>query len=458
MHYINEQKIFTLLSTAEKATRDDIARILAKARGLKRLTLDETATLLCARDPQAIEDIQKCASYVKDAIYGRRVVMFAPMYITSFCSNRCAYCAFTADNKIERRHLSIDEIKSETVRLLEGGHKRILVVAGEEPSGIDFYIEAIRAIYGVRVGNNAVKRININCAPVKVDDFLKLKAAGIGTFQIFQETYHEQTYRCVHPAGTAKHDPDNRLDAVDRAFAAGIDDIGIGVLYGLYDWRFDTLAMLMHVEAMEQRHGVGPHTISVPRLEPAAGINFFEQTPYKVSDDDFKRIVSVIRLSVPYTGLILSTRENASMRDELINRGVSQISAASRTTPGGYSTGGVDASAGQFATSDHRSLEEMVGLLISQNNIPSFCAACYRKERTGAAFMDLAKPGAIKKMCNVNALITLKEYLEDFASPEVRRQGYELINRFKNDLSPDEQHMLNKMFTEIDAGSRDKYV
>ena len=310
----------------------------------------------------------------------------------------------------------------------------------------------------MRAGNNAVKRININCAPVAVDDFLKLKAAGIGTFQIFQETYHEQTYRQVHPAGTSKHDPDNRLDAVDRAFAAGIDDIGVGGLYGLYDWRFDTLAMLMHVEAMERRHGVGPHTISVPRLEPAAGIDFFEKTPYKVSDEDFKRIVAVLRLSVPYTGIILSTREEPAMRDAVINLGVSQISAASCTTPGGYTDADGDAVAGQFKTSDHRSLNEMVSVLIGHNNIPSFCAACYRKERTGAAFMALAKPGAIKTMCNVNALITLKEYLEDFASPEVRRTGYELIHRYQNDLPPEEQRILEKMFTAIDAGARDQYV
>lgn len=459
MRYIDEQKIHALLASAVSASPRDVSSILAKARGLARLTLEETAVLLQAQDPVSVEAIRAAASYVKDTVYGRRVVMFAPLYISSHCSNRCAYCAFTADNVIQRRRLSSDEIARETLRLLEGGHSRVLVVAGEASANpADFYCDAIRAIYDVRSGAHAVKRININCAPLPVEDFLRLKKAGIGTFQIFQETYHEETYRRVHPAGTAKHDPDNRLDAVDRAFAAGIDDIGVGVLYGLYDWRFETLGLLMHVEAMEQRHGVGPHTISVPRLEPAAGIDFYERSPYKVSDADFMRIVAALRLSVPYTGIILSTRESPAMRDALINQGVSQISAASRVTPGGYAEGGTDADAGQFSVSDHRSLDEMVGVLIRQNNIPSFCAACYRKERTGAAFMDLARPGAIKTMCNVNALITFREYLDDFASPDVRQEGYALIARLREALPPQERQILEKMFSALEAGARDLYV
>lgn len=459
MNYIDEPTILRLLTTAAGASPREIDRILAKSRALNRLTLEEAAALLTATDPVVLSDIRQTASVVKDAIYGRRVVMFAPLYTSSFCANRCAYCAFSADNTIERHHLTLDEVREETVRLLRHGHKRVLMVAGEESDDATPYVDAIRAIYEVRVGSNAIKRVNINCAPLSVEGFRALKAAGIGTFQIFQETYHEATYRTVHPAGTAKHDPDNRLRAIDRAFAAGIDDIGIGVLYGLYDWRFETLALLMHIEGMEKDHEIGPHTISVPRLEPAAGIGFYERTPYRVTDDDFKKIVSVLRLAVPYTGIILSTRETPAMRDELINVGVSQISAASRVTPGGYARNDdQDSAAGQFATSDHRSLEEMVRVLLGQNNIPSFCAACYRKERTGASFMHLARPGAIKTMCDVNALITLKEYLDDFASPELRHEGYLVIERFRSRLSAREQELLARMFADIDHGARDRYV
>ncbi len=295
----------------------------------------------------------------------------------------------------------------------------------------------------------------IRDADLTIDEFKRIKKSGIGTFQLFQETYHEPTYKVVHPAGP-KSDPDNRIDAIDRAFCAGIDDVGIGVLYGLYDYKFDTLALLMHVEHLENKFGVGPHTISVPRIEPALGADFTRHIPYKVCDADFKKIVAVLRLSVPYTGMILSTRETPQMRDELVKLGISQISAESRTSPGGYSL--EVASDSQFDISDNRSLDEIIGSLIENGFIPSFCAACYRKERTGQAFMQLAKPGAIKDKCNINALITLKEYLDDFASKRVKEAGYALIKKIGENMLPQAQRQLSEIFLRLDEGKRDLYL
>ena len=343
--------------------------------------------------------------------------------------------------------------------LLKRGHKRILIVAGESgipgKSAIDYYAAAVEAAYAARVGPHYIKRVNINCAPLSVDEFRKLKAAHIGTFQLFQETYHEETYRKCHLKGP-KSDPDNRIDAIDRAFTAAIDDVGIGVLYGLYDYRFDTLGMMMHIEHLEKKFNVGPHTISVPRIEPAAGSEFSLHPPYQVSDDDFKKLVAVIRLSVPYTGMILTTRETARMRNELVSLGISQVSAESRTSPGGYSDS--EKWDGQFTTSDRRSLEEMVGMLIEKGFIPSFCAACYRRERTGESFMNLAKPGLIKEMCSVNALVTLKEYLDDFALPKLKQEGYKLIAREVAKLDEKSRSQVSKLFAAVDSGMRDEYV
>jgi 2-iminoacetate synthase len=284
-----------------------------------------------------------------------------------------------------------------------------------------------------------------------------LKASGIGTFQIFQETYHDQTYRAMHVSGP-KSDPDNRISAPDRAFAAGIDDIGIGSLYGLYDWRFETLGLLSHVEHMEQEFKVGPHTISVPRIEPAEGAELSFNPPDKISDEDFKKVVAVLRLSVPYTGIIMSTRESAVMRDALLSLGVSQVSAESSTSPGGYSDNREANAGSQFSLGDNRSIEEVVASLIAHGYLPSFCAACYRKERTGKAFMKLAKPGTIKGKCSMNALITLKEYLDDFATEPVKDTGYKMIAHYSKQLEPAEREMLKLFFVHVDSGLRDEYV
>ncbi|MDD5109468.1 MAG: [FeFe] hydrogenase H-cluster radical SAM maturase HydG [Candidatus Omnitrophica bacterium] len=462
MKYINEKKIGKLLANTAKVDAHRIDAILEKAKSLKRLSLEESSALLLVRDSNSIQKIFKAASSVKDTIYGRRVVLFAPLYISNFCANACLYCAFKSDNRlINRKALTTPEIINQVEWLLGRGHKRILMVCGEDaPAGksnIDYYVEAVKAIYSAEVGKNKIKRVNVNCAPLSVAEFRELKASGIGTYQIFQETYHEATYRRMHPKGP-KSDPDNRIDAVDRAFTAGIDDIGIGVLYGLYDYRFETLGLLMHIEHMEERFKVGPHTISVPRIEPAEGSKLSFNPPYKISDEEFKKIVAVLRLSVPYTGIIMSTRETSQMRDLLLSLGVSQVSAESNTAPGGYSSGSNKAAGGQFSLGDHRSLDEIVGTLIDHDYIPSFCAACYRKERTGEAFMHMAKPGTIKGKCSMNALVTLKEYLDDFASEPVRKSGYKMIARYFKRLDLFEQEKLKLFFAHVDSGIRDEYI
>lgn len=460
MLYINEEKINHLLKKSKKVSRERLNEILGKSFSLNRLSLEETACLLSVEDEELLGDIFKTAAYVKNTIYGNRVVLFAPLYISNICANSCLYCAFHSKNSVvKRKALSSQEIKEQVEWLLKRGHKRILMVAGEAApegkSNIDYYVESVNAIYSAQVGSNKIKRVNVNCAPLEVGEFKKLKKTGIGTYQLFQETYHEKTYRYVHPSGPKK-DPDNRIDSIDRAFKAGIDDIGIGVLYGLYDYKFETLAMLMHVGHLEDKFKVGPHTISVPRIEPALGSEFSENAPYKLTDREFKKLVAVLRLSVPYTGIILSTRETAQMRDELFDLGVSQISAESKASPGGYDDkSDFDP---QFYLNDHRSLDEIIGSLVQKGFIPSFCAACYRKERTGETFMNLAKPGTIKGKCEINALVTLKEYLDDFATVDVKINGYKLINTLKNKLDNKSVVQLNKFFEDIDRGIRDEYI
>ncbi|MCX5694186.1 MAG: [FeFe] hydrogenase H-cluster radical SAM maturase HydG [Candidatus Omnitrophica bacterium] len=462
MKYINDEKINNLLVGSAKLDSSHLDIILNKAKALKRLTLEESALLLSVSKPLDVQKIFAAASFVKDAIYGRRVVLFAPLYISNLCANTCLYCAFKSDNDlIKRKALTASEIKSQTEWLLNRGHKRILMVCGEQaPKGksdISYYLEAVKAIYEAQIGKNKIKRVNVNCAPLGVDEFKQLKSSGIGTYQIFQETYHDQTYRLMHPAGT-KSDPDNRITAPDRAFKAGIDDIGIGALFGLYDYRFETLGLLSHIEHLEKEFNVGPHTISVPRIEPAEGSELSLHPPHRISDDEFKKVVAILRLSVPYTGIIMSTRESALLRDELLSLGVSQVSAESNTSPGGYSADSRKQAASQFSVGDQRSLDEIVATLINHDYIPSFCAACYRMERTGEAFMQLAKPGTIKGKCSMNALITLQEYLDDFASSAVKAEGYKMISRYFKQLDAADQDKLKLFFAHVVQGRRDEYV
>ncbi|MCL2144443.1 MAG: [FeFe] hydrogenase H-cluster radical SAM maturase HydG [Endomicrobia bacterium] len=461
MKHIDEAKINSLLEIEPEP--EEIEKILEKTKRLQRLTLEESAKLLSVKDEILLKKIYEAAAYVKNTIYGKRVVLFVPLYISNICANSCLYCGFAANNKLAvRKRLSIQEIKEQTEILLKRGHKRILMVAGEAPSShrnIDYYVDAVKAIYAAEYKGNKIKRVNVNAAPMSIEDFEKLKTSGIGTYQIFQETYHEKTYRKLHIAGP-KSDPDNRLDAIDNAFAAGIDDVGIGPLLGLYKPDFEILAMLMHIEYLENKYGIGPHTISVPRIEPAPGSDYASRPDYQIMAGDLKKIVAVLRLSVPYTGIIMSTRETAELRDELVNLGVSQISAESKVTPGGYEETDehnkhMDR---QFSLNDQRSLNEIAQSLLAQGFLPSFCAACYRKNRTGETFMDLAKPGEIKHMCDMNALITLKEYLEDFAAPEVKEAGYKLIENYKKNLDEKSLKLLERFFKNIDNGIRDEYV
>lgn len=454
--------IESLLNNSSHPSEESVSAILTKSRDLKRLSLEEVATLIRVQDPALIQKIFDTADAVKNAIYGNRIVFFAPLYISNYCKNDCQYCAFKSSNKIVRHALTHDELVSETEILLKQGHKRILMVAGESypnADGLDYILNAIDTIYSVRVGHFNIRRINVNIAPLETDDFIKLKAHQIGTFQLFQETYHEPTYKVVHPSGP-KSDYNYRVTAMDRAIAAGIDDVGVGVLYGLYDWRFETLALLQHIAHLEKKFGLGPHTISVPRLEPATGVSLSTEFPYLVSDADFKKIIAILRLAVPYTGIILSTRENPAMRRDGLHMGVSQISAGSRTNPGGYlADQTLQHSEEQFSLGDHRPLNEVISDLLDMGFLPSFCTACYRLGRTGLDFMEYAKPGDIRKKCEPNALITFTEYLKDFGDAKTREKGIQFINaRIDSIVEPKIKAFVKKSLQELDEGKRDIFI
>jgi 2-iminoacetate synthase len=446
---------------AQVSTHDPqrIREILAKARELKGLSFDDLPPLMAMRDPDLLEELFDTARQVKQQIYGNRMVLFAPLYISNLCANECLYCAFRASNTgLHRRMLTQDEIAAEVGALVDEGHKRLLVVAGETHRAADFEhtLEAIQTVYATAHGKANIRRVNVNLAPMSVPDFRRLKAANIGTFQLFQETYHRPTYAQMHIRGR-KADYDYRLSAIDRAMTAGIDDCGIGALFGLYDWRFELLAVMAHAAHLEQTFGVGPHTISVPRIEPADGSDLASAPPHAVSDQDFRKIVALLRIAVPYTGIILSTRESAAMRHETFALGVSQISAGSRTSPGGYADAGPDDGA-QFSLGDTRSLREVVQDIAGLGYIPSFCTACYRMGRTGADFMDLAKPGDIKTHCEPNGLASFQEYLEDFATPEERAVGENAIAKVLANLDDPQVHeRARRMVDAVRKGKRDVY-
>lgn len=459
--FVDDEKILALLEAGKRAERDRALEVVAKARDCNGLDLEELAILLQATDEEVVNAIYQAALYVKEAIYGRRMVFFAPLYVSNVCANNCLYCGFRKDNKeLVRRVLTVDEIRREIELLLAEGHKRVLVVAGEHPklSGIDYIEQAVAAVYDTRVGNACVRRVNVNCAPLSVEDFKRLKATGIGTWQCFQETYHLETYKLMHPSGP-KADYLWRLLAPDRAMEAGIDDIGVGALFGLTDYRFEVMAVLMHSQYLDMKFGVGPHTISVPRLEPALNAPMANHPPHAVNDDDMRRIVSCLRLAVPYTGIILSTRERAEFRNELISLGVSQISAGSRTSPGGYHDAKAHKpEAEQFSIGDDRSLSEVMCQLCKDKYIPSFCTACYRTGRTGQAFMKLAKHGHIHGMCEPNALLSLKEYLIDYADGETRVEGEKVLAECLADLPNPVREKTMEMLARIQSGERDVYV
>lgn len=436
-----------------------IREILARARDLAGLDEADLPPLMALRDPDLLEELFHAARWVKEEIYGRRIVLFAPLYVSNLCGNECLYCAFRASNRsLPRRALGQAEIAEEVRLLLGQGHKRVVLVAGEAypEEGLDYVLKAIRTVYDTRRGADRIRRVNVNIAPLEVEEFRRLGEAEIGTYQLFQETYHRAAYARMHPRGL-KADFDWRLGCMDRAMLAGIEDVGIGALFGLHDWRFELLALLRHARHLEQRFGCGPHTISVPRIEPAAGSETSAAPPFAVTDADFRKLIAILRLAVPYTGLILSTRERPEVRREALQLGISQISAGSRTNPGGYGEVAEDGEGAQFSLGDHRSLDDVVRDLAETGFIPSFCTGCYRMGRTGADFMDLAKPGEIKLHCQPNALSTLQEFLEDFASPATREAGRALVGDSLAGMEGRARARTEAMLAQVKAGRRDVF-
>lgn len=429
--FIDDAEILATLAYARehKTDRRLVEELIERARDCRGLSHREAALLLECEEPDLVERMFAVAKEIKQKFYGNRIVMFAPLYLSNYCVNGCVYCPYHAKNRtIARRKLTQEEIRKEVIALQDMGHKRLALEAGEHPlmNPIEYILESIETIYSVKHRNGAIRRVNVNIAATTVENYRKLKEAGIGTYILFQETYHKKNYEALHPAGP-KSDYAYHTEAMDRAMAGGIDDVGIGVLYGLNTYRYDLVGLLMHAEHLEAVFGVGPHTISVPRLCNADDIdtNDFANV---VPDDIFRKIVAVIRIAVPYAGMIVSTRESRVSREKVLDIGVSQISGGSHTSVGGYvRQEEYDETTSQFDVSDRRTLDEVVGWLLDLGYIPSFCTACYREGRTGDRFMSLVKSGQIANCCQPNALMTLKEYLEDYASPETRAKGERVI-------------------------------
>ena len=431
--FINHEEILETLAYADEK-KDNLALIdslIEKAQKRKGLSHREASVLLACSDEEKNQEIFKLAEQIKKDFYGNRIVMFAPLYLSNYCINGCTYCPYHLKNKhITRKKLTQEEIRQEVIALQDMGHKRLALEAGEDPvhNTMDYYLDSINTIYSIKHKNGAIRRVNINIAATTVDDYRLLKEAGIGTYILFQETYHKESYLELHPTGP-KHDYNYHTEAMDRAMEGGIDDVGLGVLFGLDKYRYEFAGLLMHAEHLEAAFGVGPHTISVPRLKHADDIDP-DQFDNGIDDDIFAKIVACIRIAVPYTGMIISTRENQKTRERVLHLGISQISGGSRTSVGGYyEPEPEDARSEQFDVSDTRSLDEVVRWLMEMDYIPSFCTACYREGRTGDRFMSLCKSGQIQNCCHPNALMTLKEYLMDYASPATKAIGDKLIER-----------------------------
>lgn len=427
--FIQDEKLEQLARATHLVDVQRVREILAKSLAREPLTVEETAVLLQAAAPPLREELAEAARQLKQEVYGNRVVLFAPLYVGNRCVNSCTYCGFRRENTTAlRRTLTMTEIRQQVTALENRGHKRLIVVFGEHPQyDAEFIASTVRNIYDVHSGFGEIRRLNVNAAPMDHAGFKTIRAAGIGTYQIFMETYHHRRYAEVHLPGTRKGDYLWRLDALNRAFEAGLDDVGIGALFGLSDWRFDALGLVSHAVFLKERYGCGPHTISFPRLRPAAGVNLAHD--HAVTDEDFKHLVAVLRLAVPYTGLILTAREPPELRRELLEFGVSQIDAGSRIELGGYTECG-DAqqmNREQFELGDIRSLDEVIRGLSVTGHLPSFCTACYRLGRTGEHFMEFAIPGFIKRFCSPNAILTFMEYLIDYASPATREAGEKQI-------------------------------
>lgn len=453
----DQEKIFKILEETKNFDKNRIELILNKAKEKKGLFLEEVGYLINLYDKELIEELFNVAGKIKEEIYGERLVFFAPLYISDYCVNDCEYCNFHIRNKMKRKRLSLEEIEEETKRIIEMGHKRILLECGEDPinNPIDYIISAIERMYSVKTDKGNIRRINVNISATTKENYKRLKEARIGTYQLFQETYHYETYKKLHKG--PKSDYERQITAHIRAFEGGIDDLGIGVLFGLYDWRFEVLSLVSHAQFMDKHLGVGPHTISVPRFRNAPTVTY--QPEYPVSDEDFLKIIAILRVAVPYTGMILSTRERPEIRKRAFKLGISQTSAGSKTSPGGY--GKFSKEEVQFEIYDLRSLEEVINDILEDKLIPSFCTACYRIGRTGENFMNLAKPGEIQKFCRPNGILTFVEYLEDFAQTngkkEIYQKGYEVIEYYLNQIDDNIRKETIKRIERIKKGERDLY-
>ena len=458
--FIDDQEILDTLEFAQqnKGNRELISSILEQARACKGLSHREAAVLLECDLADENEKMKALAREIKQKFYGNRIVMFAPLYLSNYCVNGCVYCPYHQGNQhISRKKLSQEEIVREVIALQDMGHKRLALETGEDPvnNPIEYVLESIQTIYGIKHKNGAIRRVNVNIAATTVENYRKLKEAGIGTYILFQETYNKKAYEQLHPTGP-KHDYAYHTEAMDRAMDGGIDDVGIGVLFGLNLYRYDFVGLLMHAEHLEATMGVGPHTISVPRIRPADDIdpaNFSNA----ISDEIFAKIVTVLRIAVPYTGMIVSTRESQQCRERVLELGISQISGGSRTSVGGYvEPEAADDNSAQFDVNDTRTLDEVVNWLLTLGYIPSFCTACYREGRTGDRFMSLVKSGQIANCCHPNALMTLKEYLEDYASPDTKAKGETLIaQEIPNIPNPKARAVALEHLTDIKGGKRD---
>ncbi len=456
--FISEEEIWNLINN----TKSDAARvreIIAKSLDKKRLSLEETAVLINTTDPNLIDEIKQGARDLKEKVYGKRIVLFAPLYVGNLCTNNCSYCGFRTSNKEQKRTtLSKTELIEEVKMLENTGQKRLILVYGEHPNyGPEFIAESVKTVYKVKQGNGEIRRVNINAAPQDIEGFKVVKESGIGTYQIFQETYHREAYAKYHHSGQ-KSNYDYRITGLDRAQEAGIDDVGIGALFGLYDWRFEVMGILRHVNHFEAVYNIGPHTISFPRIKKASNVKLDDK--YQVSDNEFTRLVAILRLAVPYTGLILTAREPVHVRDEVLSFGVSQIDGGSKIEMKAYSNDKreQDINAEQFEINDDRTLNEVMNDLIRKGFIPSFCTACYRVGRTGEHFMEFSVPGFIKRFCTPNALLTMAEYLEDYAPENTKKKGYKLI---EGSLEEYDNKNFKKKLTErlerVKLGERDLY-
>ena len=459
--FIDDQEILDTIEYPKenKNNRELIFSLIERAKDCKGLNHREAMLLLECEIPEAIEEMEKVAKMIKEKLYGNRIVMFAPLYLSNYCINGCVYCPYHLKNKhIARKKLTQEEIKKEVIALQDMGHKRLALETGEDPinNPIEYVLESIKTIYSIKHKNGAIRRVNVNIAATTVENYRKLKEAGIGTYILFQETYNKKNYEALHPTGP-KHDYAYHTEAMDRAMDGGIDDVGIGVLFGLEMYRYDFVGLLMHAEHLEAAKGVGPHTISVPRICPADDIDK-DDFSNAISDEIFEKIVMIIRMAVPYTGMIISTRESKKVRERVLQLGISQISGGSKTSVGGYVEPEKEdeVTSAQFDISDNRSLDEVVNWLCSLGFIPSFCTACYREGRTGDRFMQLCKSGQISNCCHPNALMTLKEYLQDYASEDTRAKAEALIKKELNNVSSDKvRKICQERLSMIEEGKRD---